>query len=44
MQVKNSVAGAERKVLVKTNSNILMKPAEYLGAPSFSYAVGQVYR
>ena len=32
--------GAERKALVDTVSRILEKPAVYLGAPTFAYAVG----
>lgn len=32
--------GAERKALVEAVSQILGQPARYLGAPSFSYAVG----
>ena len=31
---------AERKALVDTISRILEKPAVYLGAPTFAYAVG----
>ena len=32
--------GPERKALVDTISRILEKPAVYLGAPTFAYAVG----
>ena len=32
--------GAERKVLVEAISRILEKPAVYLGAPTFAYAIG----
>ena len=40
LQYNYNKSGSERKALVDAVSRILEKPAVYLGAPTFAYAVG----
>jgi hypothetical protein len=41
MKIEFNVTGAQRKAFVKALSEILGEPYTYMGAPTFSYAVGK---